>query len=162
LKENNRRTVAAFIDISGAYDNVLIEIMCDILREKEELLQVVRFLFPLLWRKEFDFFAGGREFMTLVGYKSLPQGTVLILFLYNNIGSCANMFFRSGFLQYADDLVVYTAHRLLNVARGLVQTACTSLNVFFSAMGLTLSVSKSEVMLFTRKHEAHRIRFLLV
>jgi hypothetical protein len=35
----------------------------------------------------------------------------------------------------------------------LVQTACTSLNVFFSSMGLTISALKSEVMLFTRKHE---------
>jgi hypothetical protein len=47
------------------------------------------------------------------------------------------------------------AHRLFmfSVANGLVQiqTACTSLNVFFSSMGLT--ASKSEVMLFTRKHE---------
>jgi hypothetical protein len=45
------------------------------------------------------------------------------------------------------------AHRLFNVACGLAQTACTSLNVFFSSMGLTISASKSEVMLFTRKHE---------
>jgi hypothetical protein len=38
-----KKTVVAFIDISGAYDNVLIHILCDILREKEVLLQVVRF-----------------------------------------------------------------------------------------------------------------------
>jgi hypothetical protein len=37
--------------------------------------------------------------------------------------------------------------------RRLVQTACTSLNVFFSSMGLTISALKSEVMLFTRIHE---------
>jgi hypothetical protein len=61
-----------------------------------------------------------------------------------------------GFLQYADDLVVYMAHRLFNVARGIVQTACTSLNVLFSYIGLTISASKSEVMLFTRLHEHHR------
>jgi hypothetical protein len=42
---------------------------------------------------------------------------------------------------------------LFNVARGLVQTACTSMNVFFSNMGLTISALKSEVVLFTRKHE---------
>jgi hypothetical protein len=48
---------------------------------------------------------------------------------------------------------VYVAHRLFNVARELVQTACTSLNVFFSSMGLTISASKSEVVLFTRKHK---------
>jgi hypothetical protein len=40
---------------------------------------------------------------------------------------------------------MYMAHRLFNVARRLVQTACTSLNVFFSSMGLTISASKSEV-----------------
>jgi hypothetical protein len=93
--------------------------------------------------------------MTLGGYICLPQGSVLSYFLYNIIGSCVNRFIPSGceFLQYADDLVVYMAYRLFNVVRGLVQTACTSLNVFFSSMGLTISASKSEVMLFTRKHE---------
>jgi hypothetical protein len=85
--------------------------------------------------------------MTLVGYKGLAQGSVLSLFLYNIIGSCADRFISSGcgFLEYADDLVEYMAHRLFNVARRLVQTACTSLNVFFSSIGLTISASKSEV-----------------
>jgi hypothetical protein len=65
--------------------------------------------------------------MTLLGYKGLPQGLVLSPFLYNIMGSYADRFISSGcrFLQYADDLVVYVAHRLFNVARGLVQTACT-------------------------------------
>jgi hypothetical protein len=93
--------------------------------------------------------------MRLVGYNGLPQGSVLSPFLYNIIGSCADRFIRSGcgFRQYADDLVVYIAHRLFDVARGLVQTVWTSLNVFFSSMGLTISASKLEFMLFTRKHE---------
>jgi hypothetical protein len=61
--------------------------------------------------------------MTLVGYKGIPQDSVLSPFLYNIIGSCADRFIPSGcgFLQYADDLVVYMAQRLFNVARGLVQ-----------------------------------------
>jgi hypothetical protein len=152
LNENSRRW-HAFIVISGAYDNVLIDILCDI--EKEVTLQVMIFLFRSLWRKVSVFFAGGREYMTLVGYKGLSQGSVLSPFLYNIIGLCADKFIPSGceFRQYADDLVVYMAHRLFNLARELVQTACTSLNVFFSSMGLTISASKSEVMLFTRKHE---------
>jgi hypothetical protein len=133
--------VAAFIDISGAYDNVLIDILCDILREKEVPLQVVRFLFRQMWRKVLVFSAGGRECMTLVGYKDLPRGSVLSPFLYNIIGSCSDRFIPSGcgFHQYVDDLLVYMAHRLVNF--------------FFSSMGLTISASKSEVILFTRKHE---------
>jgi hypothetical protein len=80
--------------------------------------------------------------MTLVGYTGFPQGSTLSLFLHKIIGSCANKFIPSGcgFLQYADDLV-------------MIQTACTSLNVFFSYMDQTISASKSEVILFTRKHE---------
>jgi hypothetical protein len=50
-------------------------------------------------------------------------------------------------------MVVYVTHRLIEAARGLIQTACTSLGVFFSSMGLTISSSKSKVMLFSRKHE---------
>jgi hypothetical protein len=78
--------------------------------------------------------------MTLVRYKDLLQGLVLSPFLYNVIGSCADRFFPAGcgFLQYADDLVVYVAQRLIEVARGLVQTACTSLGVFFF-FSLTIS-----------------------
>jgi hypothetical protein len=89
--------------------------------------------------------------MTLVGNKDLPQGLVVSPFLYNIIGSCENKFIPSGcrFLQYFDDLVVYMARRLFNVARELVQTACTSLNILFSSMSLTTS----EVLLFTGKHE---------
>jgi hypothetical protein len=92
----------------------------------------VRGLFRLLWRKELVFIADGRECMSLVGYK----GAVLSLFLYNIIGSCPDRFIPSGceFLKYADALVVYMAHKLFNVARGLVKTADTSLNVFFSSM----------------------------
>jgi hypothetical protein len=59
--ERKQQTMTAFIVISGAYDNFLIDILCDILRVKEETLQIVRFLFRLLWRKELVFFAGGRE-----------------------------------------------------------------------------------------------------
>jgi hypothetical protein len=123
--------VATFIDISRASDNVLIDILCDILREKEIPLQVVRFLFRLLWRKEFVFFSGGREWMTLVGYKGHSQGSVLSPFLYNIIGSSADRFIPSGcgFLQYADDLVVYMARRLFNVARGLVHIVHKCLHI---------------------------------
>jgi hypothetical protein len=79
------------------------------------------------------FFAGGREYLTLVAYKGVPQGSVLSSFLYNVIGSCADRFVPAGcgFLQYADDLEVYVANRLIEVARGLIHTACTSLDVFF-------------------------------
>jgi hypothetical protein len=86
--------------------------------------------------------------MTLVGNKGLPQGLVLSPFYTISLGRA-----RIG----SSHLDVYVAHRLFNVARGLVQTACISLNVFFSSMGLTISASKSEVLLFIRKQERQPI-----
>jgi hypothetical protein len=62
--EMRQQTVAAFIDISEAYENVLVEILCDILKEKEVRLQVVRYVFRLLWRNELVLHAGSRKCMT--------------------------------------------------------------------------------------------------
>jgi hypothetical protein len=92
------------------------------------------------------------------GYKGLPQGLVLSPFLYNIIGSFADRCIPSGcgFLQNADDLVVYMAHRLFNVARELVQTGCTSLNVFFSTMGLTISRKPADTC-FTNMAKTHML-----
>jgi hypothetical protein len=129
--ERKQQTTAVFIAISGAFDNVLSTILCDNLRKKEVLSG--REIYCLLWRKELVFFVGGRECLTLVGYKGLQQGLVPSLFLFNVIGSCVDRFIPSGcgFFQYPDDLVVYMAHRLFDVALGLIQTACTSLNILF-------------------------------
>jgi hypothetical protein len=45
------------------------------------------FLYRLLWRKELVFFADGREYMTLIGYKGRPQRSGLSPFLYNVLRS---------------------------------------------------------------------------
>jgi ribonuclease HI len=57
--------------------------------------------------------------------------------------------------------VIYAAHRLLSVAHGLVQTALTALVVFFNSMGLSISASKSEVMLFSRKHQRPSLSIII-
>jgi hypothetical protein len=75
--ETKQHTVAAFIDIFGAYDIALIETVCNILMDKELPSKIVRFLARLLWRNVLVIFTGGREYMTLAGYKDLPQGSVL-------------------------------------------------------------------------------------
>jgi hypothetical protein len=100
------------------------------------------------------FYVGGVEYITLTWYKGLPQGSVLSPLFYNLLGSGMDRFIQSGcnFLQYADDILVYFSHHIFEIASILVQTACSSLRVFFSMLGLTISAAKSEVVLFSRKH----------
>jgi hypothetical protein len=47
---------------------------------------------------------------------------------------------------------VYSSHRIFEIASTLVQTACSLLSVYFSMIGLTISASKSEIVLFARQH----------
>jgi hypothetical protein len=53
--------------------------------------------------------------MTFTGYKGIPQGSVLSPFLYNILGSAIDRFMPSGynFLQYADNIVLYSSHEEL-------------------------------------------------
>jgi hypothetical protein len=101
--------------------------------EKELPLGIVRFMWSLLWCKTLVFCVGGTECMTLTGYKGLPQGSVLSPFLYNLLGSGMDRFVQSGcdFLQYADDIVVYSSRNVFQTACALVLTACSSLSVFY-------------------------------
>jgi hypothetical protein len=66
--EMKKQIVAAFLDISGAYNNVLIE---------ELPLGIFRFM----WCKTLVFCVGGAEFMTFTAYKGLTQGSVLSPFM---------------------------------------------------------------------------------
>jgi hypothetical protein len=55
-------------------------------------------------------------------------------------------------LQYVDDLVVYTSHAEVENVQRTVQSSCAGLNEFFKDIGLSISESKSELVLFARKH----------
>jgi hypothetical protein len=53
--EMKEQTVAVFLDVSGAYDNVLIDVLCGLMLEKELPVGLVRFLRNLLWCKTLVF-----------------------------------------------------------------------------------------------------------
>jgi hypothetical protein len=116
--EMKEQTVAAFLDVSGAYDNVLIDVLCRVMLDKELPVGLVRFLRNLLWCKALVFYVGGVECMTLSGYKGLPQGSVLNPLLYNLLGFGMDSFIPSGcnFFQYADDIGVYSSHHIFEIA----------------------------------------------
>jgi hypothetical protein len=62
------------------------------------------------------FFAGGREYMTLVEYKNtraFRKDRYLVLSYTMSLGLAQVAGY--GFLQNADDLVVYVTHRLIEV-----------------------------------------------
>jgi hypothetical protein len=47
--EMKEQTVVAFLDVKGAYNNVLIDVLCSLMLDKELPVGLVRFLRNLLW-----------------------------------------------------------------------------------------------------------------
>jgi hypothetical protein len=89
--EMKRQTVVALLNISGAYDNVLIDVLCGVMLEKELPLGIVRFMLNMLCCKTLFFYVGGAECMNLTGYKHLPQSSVLSPFLGHRVAISFNM-----------------------------------------------------------------------
>jgi hypothetical protein len=129
--EIKEQTVAAFLDISGAYDNVIIDIICEVMVKQE--LPIHKVVVEPTTRKKLVFYVGGIEYISRTGYKGLPQKSVLNPFLYSLLGSGVDRFIPAecGILQYADDVMVYASHRIVEIARTLVQAACSADKVFF-------------------------------
>jgi hypothetical protein len=86
-----------------------------------------------------------------VGFKSLPQGSALSSFSYSFYTSQADRVLpvRCLMLQYADDLAVYAAHVDVENVQQTVQSACAGLNEFIRDMRLSISESRSELVLFS-------------
>jgi hypothetical protein len=109
--EQKKKTLAAFLDISGAYDNVLIDVLCGNLCGLHLPLEMVCILWDLLHRRSLIFYHGGEAYTQRVGVKGLLHGSVLSPLLYNVGGSGNDAQIVRGvlLLQYADDLVIYAS-----------------------------------------------------
>jgi hypothetical protein len=85
-----------------------------------------------------------------VGFKGLPQGSVLSPFSYSFYTSQADRVLpvRCSMLHYADELAVYASHVDVENVQRTVQSACTGLNAFFRDIVLLIS----ELVLFSREH----------
>jgi hypothetical protein len=123
----------SFLDISEAYDNVLIDILCEQMHQAQLPLKIVRVMWNLLWRKEMVFYCKGQSVAESVEFKGLPQGSALSPFSYGFYTSQADRFLptRCSILQYADNLAIYAAHYDVGNIQRTIQSACASVNDFF-------------------------------
>jgi hypothetical protein len=102
------------LDITGAYDNVLIDILCRELKKEGFPVPLVFFLWDMMCEKRLYFFDGQ------------TPGCLHTL--------CS-------ILQYADDLVVYISGRHVEAVRDCLQTSLTRLMTWFGDLGLSLFFS---------------------
>jgi hypothetical protein len=98
------------------------------------------------------FYYENQPWVECVEFKSLPQGSALSPFLYSFFTSLADRVLpvRCSMLQYADDLALYVYNVDVENVQRTVQSACDGFNVVFREIGLSISESKSQLILFSR------------
>jgi hypothetical protein len=151
--------------------------MCRELKKEGVPVPLVFLLWDMMCEKHLYFFDGQDVAFMRTGFKGLPQGSVLSPFMYNFytrlVEACLHPL--CSILQYADDLVVYISgisrdninfdivlsiiknknfeKKNVEAVRDCLQTSLTRLMIWFGDQGLSLSANKSEMMIFSRKHE---------
>lgn len=146
--------LAAFLDISAAYDNVRIDILCDRLIRMNCPTAIVATISQLFARRSLHFHFNNHAGEIREGYKGLAQGSALSPLLFNiYTRDIEDHVPRSvKFLQYADDVVIYASGRNQMHLQYDVQLAIDAVERQYKVLGLDIAPNKSEMMVFTRKY----------
>jgi ribonuclease HI len=149
---HNEPLLAAFLDVTAAYDNVNL----DVLKAKLIQLQVpfilTNFIVNILTERSIHVTQDPLNVLSRLVWRGLPQGSVLSPLLYNiythdldsSIPSNVNI------LQYADDLLIYVSGHSIENLSHLLSNSLTYLKKWLDYNGLALSTSKSCAVLFSR------------
>ena len=77
----------------------------------------------------------------------VPQGSVILFLIYiNDLSHCSNL----NSTLYADDSVLMLLHKNVNTLKSNMETELSKLNIWLSSNQLSLNISKTKFMLFTK------------
>jgi len=151
---NSSSTLAAFLDIKSAFDNVIPNIL---IRELENIgipARVRMFILNLISIRSLHFIVDGNQIGPFHSYKGVPQGSILSPLLFNIYLKDISKYLHSNskILLYADDIIVYSNKPSNKPSEALlsIQTSLNCISDFLKVKGLDLSPDKSRCMIFTR------------
>lgn len=154
--------LAVFMDITAAYDNVQINILCSKLASLDCSYKMIKTIFRLFATRRLHFFFNRRLSEVRTCIKGLAQGSTLSLLfniLTSDIGTRVPGLFK--ILQYADDVVIYASGIDKTSIQVNVQSAVNAISHQYKQIGLDISPTKSEFMVFSRKYKLPSFRVSL-
>lgn len=160
---NKAMTICVFMDISAAYDDVLIDVLCDALEAMQLNRQIISIIEKLFYKRNLIFSYNDIQKERRTGYRGLAQGSSLSPLLYNLYTASIEKVVPQSvrILQYADDVAVYFEGQSGPLIQKEMQCVLTRLSNAYNKLGLTISTTKTEFMVFTRKYTIPTFRLRL-
>lgn len=158
--ENKMMVIVVFLDISAAYDNVAIEIMIRELNRNGAPSKICWLLWNLLKMKVNKYVVNGQIVEQRTSYIGLSQGLPIAPLCFNLV-TCDidnNLEQDVELLQFADDSAVYIKGRNIKYMETQINKTVKNLNEWTSNKGFQFSATKSEVMVFSRKHQNVKVK----
>jgi ribonuclease HI len=149
----NKSLLAAFLDISAAYDNVDLYILKHKLLDLNIPTILSNFIINILIQRSIVLVLEDSSVLERTTWKGLPQGSVLSPILYNiytyDLDKCIKTE-NISVLQYADDLLIYNSGWSVDSISNTLTSCLNLLRSWLDKNNLSLSVSKSSIVLFSR------------
>lgn len=149
-------TVCAFIDVQGAFDNVDPSVLAQILSEIGVPGKVCKWIFDFLYERTLFVKYNNKLHGPRTVYKGTMQGATISPLLYNIYTSQIKKYLKTpnvNFLQFADDLLIYSVNKNVNTAVNNLNSALVELHSYYqNKLKLSISPSKSGAMIFSKRH----------
>jgi len=153
---HNSVMIGAFLDIKGAFDNVIPNILIQELESIGVPASIRMFIYNLISDRSLQFVVEGEKLGPFYSYKSTPQGSTFSPLLFDiyikDITKCIHQDLKM--LLYADDITVYSTSPDSMEAFSSVQSTIDNISEFLRNKGLDLFPSKSNWMIFTKSKSA--------
>ena len=149
IKKKN--TIAAFLDIQSAFDNVNSDILIDKLSSMQCSTMLIRFVKFLTYEREI--YTENSKRARLV-YKGVPQGGVLspLLFILYISDISNNLPKSISVSQFADDFAIYSKISPLPKCIKLIEKAIKTIRNNLLSLGLDLCPHKTTLIHFNKKN----------